>query len=130
MPDTSLINRRKQQAIRTLQLDRAAIAIVDALTSWEVPCLLLKGASIAKWLYADEFRSYIDVDILVPRSHWGHATQHIERLGFTLDLLGPTGGNWYRTKDRVWLDLHYTLAGLLVPDSLVWTRLWSERETM
>jgi hypothetical protein len=130
MPDVSLINRRKRQAVRTLQLDRATIEIVQALTSSDVPCLLLKGASIATWLYPNEFRPYVDVDVLVPRSLWDQAVQQIEQLGFILDLLSPTGGNWYRAKDRVWLDLHYTLAGLLVPDSLVWTHLWSERENM
>jgi hypothetical protein len=111
-------------------LDRVAIDIVDALASADVPCLLLKGASIATWLYPSEARPYIDVDIFVPWTQWSQAIQQIERMGFTPDRLGDTGGNWYRVKDRAWLDVHYTLLGLRVPPSQLWTTLWNERETM
>jgi len=111
-------------------LDQVAIEIVNALASADVPCLLLKGASIATWLYPNEARPSVDVDIFVPRAQWSQAIRQIERVGFTRDRLGDTGGNWYRVKDRAWLDVHYTLLGLRVLPSQLWTTLWNERETM
>lgn len=130
MSETPLTVHRKRQMARTLQLHRVAIEIVNALASADVPCLLLKGVSIAKWLYPNEARPSIDVDIFVPWAQWHQAIGQIERVGFTRDRLGDTGGNWYRIKDRVWLDVHYTLLGLRVPPSQLWTTLWNERERM
>jgi Uncharacterised nucleotidyltransferase len=128
--ETPLTVDRKWQMARTLQLDGVAIEIVRVFASADVPCLLLKGASVAKWLYPNEARPSIDVDIFVPRAQWSQAIQQIERVGFRRDRLGNTGGNWYRVKDRAWLDVHYTLLGLRVPPSHLWTTLWNERDTM
>lgn len=130
MSNGSLYNRRTQQVARTLQLDRAAIEIVQALKHQDIPCLFLKGASIARWLYPNELRPYVDVDLLVPCAHWQQAVRHIENLGFVFDQSEPTGGNWYRARDRAWLDLHDTLAELAVPKTQVWETLWNERAIM
>ncbi len=130
MSETPLTVDRKRQIARTLQLDRVAIEIVSALAYADVPCLLLKGASIATWLYPNEARPSIDVDIFVPWVQWSRAIQQIERVGFARDRLGDTGGNWYRAKERVWLDVHYRLSGIHVPPPQLWTTLWNEREMM
>jgi hypothetical protein len=130
MSDALSLDRRKRQVARMLCLERAAIQIINRLTEASVPCILLKGAALAQWLYPHELRASIDVDILVPQRLWDQATQAVERLGFALDSLGPTGGNWFRGSDQVWLDLHYTLAGVGVAPDALWMTLWQERDTM
>jgi Uncharacterised nucleotidyltransferase len=127
---TSLAHRRKQQVARTLALDRAAIEVLRAFAAADVPALLLKGASFRTWLYRNEGRAQIDVDILVPEEQWAQAVQVVESLGFVPHRHGLTGGNWYRDTDRLWLDLHRTLFGVRVPPSILWARLWRERDTM
>jgi Uncharacterised nucleotidyltransferase len=86
--DASIPHRRRK-TIGTLQLDRAAIQILTALSCHDVPALLLKGASFPEWLYRNEGRSYVDVDSLVPRVLWDHAVQVIERLGFMQMIATP-----------------------------------------
>jgi hypothetical protein len=130
MSDAPPTERRTQQLLRILQLDRAAIETLQTLASHNVPTLLLKGASIARWLYPHDLRAYVDVDILVPRTSWEQAAQAVECLGFALARRGPTGGNWYRASDRVWLDLHETLWGVRLPAAETWRFLWNEREEM
>jgi hypothetical protein len=130
MAETSLPHRRTHQLARTLRFDRAALEVLNALTMQGIPALLLKGASFRQWLYPHEGRLYGDVDILVPQAQWDQAIQTVECLGFAPDRRGPTGGDWYRARDRIWLDLHYTLWGLRQPPAQVWKLLWEEREVM
>ena len=127
---TSLAHRRKRQIARTLTLDWAAIEVLTTLASANVPALLLKGASFRTWLYRNEGRAQIDVDILVPEEQWEQVVQAVESLGFVLRRHGRTGGNWYRDTDRLWLDLHRTLFGVRVPPSALWATLWRERDAM
>jgi Uncharacterised nucleotidyltransferase len=121
-------DQRTRQIARTLQLDRAAIETLKALSSADVPALLLKGASFRTWLYPREGRAQVDVDVLVPQEQWGQAARVIEGLGFVLDQRGSTGCDWWRASDRTWLDLHYTLRGLGVPATQAWATLWNQRE--
>jgi hypothetical protein len=84
-----------------LRLDRAAIEILKAFSSADVPALLRKGASFRTWLYPREHRAQVDVDILVPQRRWGQVAQAIERLGCALDRQDSTGWNWWRASDRI-----------------------------
>jgi hypothetical protein len=128
--DTESLDRRKRQTIHLLRLDAAAIEIISTLTLHEIPSLLLKGASFRAWLYPGEGRAQVDVDILVPEGQWGQAVQVLESLGFIPHRHGPTGGNWYRDRDRLWVDLHRTLSGIRVSPAVLWATLWQERTTM
>lgn len=50
----------------TLSCDRIAAEVTSALRHAAIPTILLKGPSIARWLYPSGGRHYIDTDILVP----------------------------------------------------------------
>jgi Uncharacterised nucleotidyltransferase len=130
LPSDISIGHRHKQIARTLQLDRAALELLALFQAHDVPALLLKGASFRTWLYPAEGRIQMDLDILVPEESWDQAGQAVESLGFGQHQLGPAGGNWYRSSDRLWLDLHKTLMGVGVPPSVLWTTLWRERDMM
>ena len=57
---------RAAAATRRASLDAALGSVTRALADAEVPCLLLKGAAVAGWLYeSGEDRPYDDLDLLV-----------------------------------------------------------------
>ncbi|MDQ4145916.1 MAG: nucleotidyltransferase family protein, partial [Actinomycetota bacterium] len=70
-------------AARALRLDRVAGITVDRLRAAGVPSILLKGATIATWLYDDGHpRPYRDVDLLVSPLDAERAKEVLGKLGF------------------------------------------------
>jgi hypothetical protein len=53
-----------------------------------VPAILLKGPSVARWLYPAGGRAYADSDLLVPASEFSRAEKVLRSLGFTELLAG------------------------------------------
>jgi putative nucleotidyltransferase-like protein len=123
-------------AARALSCDQIAAEVTSALRDAAVPTILLKGPSIARWLYPSGGRSYIDTDILVPGRDFGRAQEVLRSLGFAESLgdfhpfergapsaevsfgrpgapRGPAGV----------VDLHRSLPMLRVSDELVWQAL-------
>ncbi len=108
-----------------------------ALRDASVEAILLKGPSIAQWLYPSGGRSYTDTDILVPGHDFGRATGVLGSLGFAEFLAefdpfeqdaesvatafsrgpglgpGPPG----------LVDLHHSLPLLTVPGDTAWHAL-------
>ena len=123
-----------------LAADRVAADTTRALRAGGVDSILLKGASLAEWLYADGTpRGYADVDLLVdPRRHAG-AEAVLGELGFAPleadDWEGseyqPHARPWRRADDGAIIDLHRTLADVRNrgPES-VWAVLQPHREQM
>lgn len=63
-------------ALRSLEGDRQSAALVRSMEDGGVPCMLLKGAAVARWLYpAGTTRPTGDVDLLVPPSYWDTAAE-------------------------------------------------------
>ena len=60
--------------------------VVTAFKDAGIPTILLKGPSIARWLYPAGGRTYRDTDLLVPPSQFADAGSVLRSLGFT-DLL-------------------------------------------
>src|SRR5436305_2012832 len=53
----------------SLLIDRVTAEVVEALRAEGVPCVVLKGATVARWLYSDATaRPYSDADLLAPPS--------------------------------------------------------------
>jgi hypothetical protein len=117
------------EVARSLLLDHAAIEILSALSTANIPALLLKGASFQTF-YPDQPRVYFDIDIMLPQSEWAIATRELERLEFVRHRVSPTGEDWRHARDEIWVDLHFTLSQLRLRPAEVWTVLWREHELM
>jgi hypothetical protein len=110
--------------LHTLLVDQVSAEVIAALRARQVDSILLKGPSIAAWLYADgALRSYNDCDLLVAPEHLPAAQAVLEELGFH-DEMTPLGHprleshDWARGRERV--DLHSTLIGIGVLPRVVW----------
>jgi hypothetical protein len=119
-------------AARTLVLDAAAGELASDLQRAELRSILLKGPTLARWLYDDDaLRSYVDVDLLVPHDEVDAASKVLSASGFTLSLeevslphgRRPHAETWVRASDGIMVDLHSTLPGLGVAPDAVWTVL-------
>src|SRR5687768_3185228 len=69
-------------ASHNLATDALAADVYRALRAEGVPATLLKGPSIARWLYRPGERIYSDVDLLVPPEAVARAGGVLGALGF------------------------------------------------
>jgi hypothetical protein len=119
--------------------------IVDRLTAlaagWfedaGIPYRLLKGPSIARWLYdRDELRGYGDTDLLVPRPRWDDAVALLRSQGFVDAMAEMAHPRMESYTSHPWsspggdIDLHSTLHGLTVDMDLVWEELSKDPEPL
>ncbi len=97
-----------------------------------VEAVLLKGPSIARWLYAEgEPRPYLDCDLLIARASGEAAARALQSLGYrrSFDDRGmPTwwrehAGVWVRDADGMTVDLHTALPGIGVDPEGAWRAL-------
>ena len=112
-----------------LRLDAATAEVLARFERAGVHALLLKGRSIASWLYPDgNERSYIDCDLLVGPAESAAAGEVLRSLGYR-SLLGDLGmpewwcehaAVWQRPSDGLSVDLHRTLIGVKVDDATAW----------
>lgn len=114
-------------AARTLAVDVTAVEVVRGLAGAGVDAILLKGASLANWLYADgPRRDYTDVDILIDPEQVGAAERVLGDLGFQhtpLDDLAhdkPWHAHAWTNPRSPSIDLHRTLIGCGVDPQTVW----------
>lgn len=115
-----------------LRIDHAAAAAIHALDAAGIPYILLKGASVARWLYEPEdARAYGDCDLLVPPGEFGAALQTLTALGFEPELTESEMPSWWREHalatirqtDGIAIDLHRSLPGVQVTDAQLWAAL-------
>ncbi len=123
--------------VRSLLLDCRAADASEHLRAAGVPSILLKGASIATWLYNDgAVRPYIDVDLLVAPSLFQRAIMLLAECGYDprlvgadpaelgpkeLDLIGP---------GSICIDLHCGLIGTSRPTEECWEILAGRTASM
>lgn len=121
-----------------LRIDHAGAEAIRALDAARIPCILLKGASVAHWLYEPEdARMYGDCDLLVPPAEFGAALQTLARLGFEPELDEAEMPSWWREhalttvrqRDGISIDLHRSLPGVLVSDDQLWSALSARTDT-
>jgi hypothetical protein len=77
-----------RQAIGTLAVDRVTAEVISAFDAAGIPSILLKGPSIARWLYPAGGRGYVDTDLLVQRQQFSRASDLLKDLGFVELLKG------------------------------------------
>ena len=124
------VNADFMAAARALRLDRGAAIAVDRLRAAGVPSILLKGATIATWLYDDgQPRPYRDVDLLVSPSDAERAKEVLAELGYVHVMkgahpgeVGPKEQELYGP-DGVCIDLHVGFLGMNAPLQRCWDLL-------
>lgn len=103
----------------TLAVDAAIAEVTGSLAAADVPSVVLKGPSLAGWLYSDGTpRSYDDGDLLVAPADAAKAAEVLRNLGF--------GGGvdempWVRGGQKI--DLHTTLESAGAAPDHVWAVL-------
>jgi hypothetical protein len=132
-------------AIRALNCDRVTAEVVTAMNVRGVASILLKGPSIARWLYPGGGRTYGDTDLLVRTTDFNRAEDVLRGLGFTEKLAGfnpfeigdaAQAENPYirrlsaRGAPAGEVDLHRNLSVLPAPDDAVWEILSVGTETV
>jgi len=92
-----------------------------------IPAILLKGPTIARWLYTGEVRYSQDVDLLVSPAQFGAAQLALAELGYDVPLadaasceIGPNTTT-LRNPNGIRIDLHHRLIGTpAVPPERCW----------
>lgn len=125
-------------ATRVLAIDLVTAEVLGALGSAGVRAILLKGPSIALWLYkGGAGRAYVDTDILVSPDDWERAQSVLASHGFVNLLAGasrseqdPSATPWRRERDGMSVDVHRQLRGVGVDDRVAWDILAAGVETV
>lgn len=132
------------KAACALHVDGVTAEVVAALDRAGIPSILLKGPSIARWLYPPGARTYSDTDLLVPPRDFARAGSVLRSRGFTelFEGFDPSERNagsvetpftrapvpGVRAGGKV--DLHRNLPHLPTPDAVLWETLDARCETM
>ena len=131
------ISRDVIAAVQRLRLESATADVVRALGAHGIPCILLKGASIACWLYPDgPPRTFNDCDLLVSPADHLSATEVLAELGFEPHIDERAMPEWWiehamgwlRRQDGAAVDLHRTIPGVGVTPLRLWETLSSDLE--
>lgn len=123
-------------AARCLGLDAVAFEVSSGLADAGVPAVLLKGASIARWLYGDgTVRTYGDVDLMVAPADFTRAEGVLAALGFTLARPGlstreETGHGRVWDRAGAIVDLHHRLWGVGADATRAWAVLTRDLEQL
>jgi hypothetical protein len=128
---------RLASVVGALRVDQITAEVVAALRAGGVQSILLKGPSIAEWLYADGApRPYVDSDLLVPADRQSHADDVLRRLGFVTVLANEDTPGW-KIASETWIradgaevDLHRTLIGVGAGPAAVWEELSERRRRL
>ena len=110
---------------RSLATDAAGAEVLRTLDTAGVIAVLLKGATVADWLYPGEARPYVDTDVLVAPTQAAAAADVLVRLGFVPypRFVSPHAHPWQRAADGAEIDLHITVWGPHRTPEALWREL-------
>ncbi len=129
--------RRLLPTARTLALDSFAAEVGEAFEAAGVRYVLLKGPTVAQWLYRpDEVRGYLDVDVLGHPADLDRARGVLATKGLELSFLEaalphgrrPHAEAWVNPQSGLSVDLHETLPGVAVDPSAAWLILTERKD--
>jgi hypothetical protein len=114
-----------------LILDAAAAEVTGALSEGGVRSVLIKGPSVARWVYEeDEFRSYSDIDLLVAPADVRRAVRTLRGRGFDRVHSDAHAELLRRPRDQVTVDLHRLLVGIQARPEDAWGVLADQTERL
>jgi hypothetical protein len=127
-------------AALVLHVDSVTAEVVTAMRRAGIRPLLLKGPSIATWLYGDgPFRRYGDSDLLVAPGSYRRAGHVLRELGFRHREYVWLGyvETWWRGSGTgavdlrpTSVDLHCSLSGVRAPAQTAWEVFSADTETL
>jgi hypothetical protein len=137
MRDLLAESRAVRLTAHALARDVATAEVVEALRALGVRSIVLKGPSIARWLYVDGSpRPYSDTDLLVSPADLEPAAEALRSIGYRLsidDRIAPAADAhhvvWRREGDGAAVEVHWRLAGVRLSPDAAWRRLSAETET-
>ncbi len=120
-----------------IRIDGVSVEVHHAFEASGIPSILLKGPSIATWLYArHELRAYSDSDFLVSYEDWDRAAAVLASLGFRPQWtmmahpnLGAYSSFAFKRGPFDAVDMHATLSGLRADFETVWRVLAADPDT-
>ncbi|HEX3794486.1 MAG TPA: nucleotidyltransferase family protein [Acidimicrobiales bacterium] len=121
---------------QTMAVDQMTCEVVEAFRQEHIDSVLLKGPSIAQWLYPHGGRSYGDSDLLVSPGDFPRAVGVLERLGFGHPVRGRAAhAHTYRRQSApgecvMAVDLHRSLPYITVPPTEAWRVLSTNTGTI
>ena len=129
-------SERAKTAAHNLSLDLVTAEVVTALDAAGVKSILLKGPSVARWLYdGPGLRAYADCDLLVAPGEFPRAQGVLLALGFApepdragLEELG-VGQEWKRADGAI-VDLHRRLTSFDDDPERAWSLLSNKTEPL
>jgi hypothetical protein len=114
-----------------LAIDAWTAEVVTALRREGVRCLLLKGPSLARWLYAPgEVRRYEDIDLLVSPEDVPAAERILAGFGLRLHGINAEHAHSWVSRRRPTVDLHWTLPVTEAVPAHVWQTVSRDTELM
>jgi Uncharacterised nucleotidyltransferase len=115
-----------------LRLDAALASVSEEFERRGINALVLKGPSIAQWLYSEEERRpYNDCDLLLAPGHVELAAETLEAMGYQRSFDDRGMPEWWREHgtalvrgtDGVTFDLHRRLPGVRASEHRAWVAL-------
>jgi hypothetical protein len=112
-----------------LALSRETADLARRFRNAEIPWVLLKGPSLAEWLYPGENRDYGDIDVLVPEHRTDDVRLILASMGYKERKLGltrqprGTAATFQHGRVPIYVDLHVALKGATVPPERQWDAL-------
>jgi hypothetical protein len=138
-PEPRNLSLAAEVVAANLRVDSNSAEVLRAFDAAGVDSLLIKGPSVARWLYDNsEPRGYADCDLLVSPQHLTIAEDVLTHLGFQPEVdrhempawWQEHAVAWLRKRDGAGVDLHRTLPGVGVDPDQLWLTLAALREVM
>ncbi len=127
MPDLSSAGTARNAALLSLAVDSTTADVAERLKRGGIRTVLLKGPSIARWLYEPGgSRDYRDVDLLLAAPQLALAGQLLSRAGFRRALDGTARIEAHTVHDAwtsplgVLVELHHSFFGIEASDLDTW----------
>jgi hypothetical protein len=120
-----------------LAVEATAAEVAEMFRLAGIRAILLKGPSLARWLYDQpSTRVSVDVDLLIAIADRARAEGVLAGIGFSPFPSNVAGGDagpasaWDRDTSPVSVDLHVNLPGVGVSSDVAWTLLSSDTEVL